>query len=196
MITITDAARDKFKELLAARGSDNLALWVAIRGRGPQDFIYDLRIINEADTNEADQLVELDGLRLYVDAESADNLKGATVDFITAQNGFKITNPNPMWTDPLEQRVHEVIMQQINPGIAAHGGMCMLLGVEGDTAFIELGGGCVGCGLVDVTLKQGIEVMIKRDVPEIQHVVDRTDHASGTNPYYQPTKSPQHTPSK
>ena len=121
------------------------------------------------------------------------------IDFIAAQGSFHIDNPNPawVWDDPLAQSVQDVLTDQINPAIAAHGGWVQLLDVKEDVAYIELGGGCVGCGLVDVTLQQGIEVAIKEAVPAIQAVVDRTDHASGTNPYYQASKAdPYQQPSK
>ena len=96
------------------------------------------------------------------------------------------------------QQVQDVLTEQINPGVAQHGGWVGLLDVKEETAYIELGGGCVGCGMVDVTLKQGVEVAIKASVPTITQVVDTTDHASGTNPYYQQAKGggPQHTPAK
>ena len=81
-----------------------------------------------------------------------------------------------------------MIDSKINPGVASHGGHVSLLDVKDGTAFIRLGGGCQGCGMVDVTLKQGIEVVIREEVPEIQKIVDSTDHAGGTNPYYQPAK--------
>ena len=75
-----------------------------------------------------------------------------------------------------------------DPGIASHGGYVDLVGVEGPVAYIQLGGGCQGCGLADVTLKQGIEVAVKEAVPEIEEVADATDHDAGTNPYFQPSK--------
>ena len=72
---------------------------------------------------------------------------------------------------------------------AAHGGHIALVDVQEDTVYIRLEGGCQGCGMADVTLKQGIETEIKRAVPKISSVLDATDHAGGTNPYYQPGKS-------
>jgi Fe/S biogenesis protein NfuA len=84
--------------------------------------------------------------------------------------------------------LQQIIDTELNPAIAAHGGYINLLAVEGDTAYIEMGGGCVGCGMVDVTLKQGVEASIIGVVPGIERVVDQTDHASGTNPYYAPSK--------
>ncbi|MDP6352086.1 MAG: NifU family protein [Alphaproteobacteria bacterium] len=78
--------------------------------------------------------------------------------------------------------------QRINPSVAMHGGHIALVDVTDDTVYIRLEGGCQGCGMADVTLKQGVEGEIKRAAPDIVHVLDVTDHAGGTNPYYQPSK--------
>ena len=86
------------------------------------------------------------------------------------------------------QAVRTVLDERINPAVAAHGGYVSLVDVQETTAYIRLEGGCQGCGMADVTLKQGIEVEIKRAVPTISRVLDVTDHAGGTNPYYQPGK--------
>jgi Fe/S biogenesis protein NfuA len=88
----------------------------------------------------------------------------------------------------LARRVMAVLDHDINPSIASHGGHAELAAVEGATAYLRLGGGCQGCGMATVTLSQGIEVAITHAVPEIIHVVDVTDHASGTNPYFEPAK--------
>jgi Fe/S biogenesis protein NfuA len=89
---------------------------------------------------------------------------------------------------PVPQRVVQVLEHQVNPAIAMHGGSAELVAVEDSTAYVRLGGGCVGCGMATVTLSQGIEVAILENVPEIETVVDVTDHASGTNPYYEAAK--------
>jgi Fe/S biogenesis protein NfuA len=144
-------------------------------------------------------ITEAGELRIYVEQENVDNLKGAKIDFIPATGSFDIDNPNPpfAWDDPLAQQVQDVLTGQINPSVAQHGGWVTLLDVKDEVAYIELGGGCVGCGMVDVTLKQGVEVAIKASVPEIASVVDTTDHASGTNPYFQQSKNdPHHQPAK
>ncbi|MBI4260849.1 MAG: NifU family protein [Actinobacteria bacterium] len=86
------------------------------------------------------------------------------------------------------QRVAQVLDMAINPSIASHGGRAELVAVEDDTAFLRLSGGCQGCGMASVTLTQGIRVAITEAVPEIANVVDVTDHASGTNPYFEPAK--------
>jgi len=88
----------------------------------------------------------------------------------------------------IARRVTAVLDRDVNPSIASHGGHAELAGIEGTTAYLRLGGGCQGCGMATVTLSQGIEVAITQAVPEIIQVVDVTDHASGTNPYFEPAK--------
>ena len=89
--------------------------------------------------------------------------------------------------EEIRKRVQEVLDTRINPSVAAHGGRVGLIGVQGNSIFIQLGGGCQGCGQADVTLKQGIEVEIRAAVPEVGDILDTTDHAAGRNPYYQPS---------
>jgi Fe-S cluster biogenesis protein NfuA len=84
----------------------------------------------------------------------------------------------------VKEKVQYLIDQQINPGVAAHAGFVELIEVRDDTVYLRLGGGCQGCGAADFTLRQGIESVIRREVPEILHVLDITDHAAGMNPYY------------
>jgi len=88
----------------------------------------------------------------------------------------------------LARRVTAVLDRDVNPSIASHGGHAELAGIEGATAYLRLGGGCQGCGMATVTLSQGIEVAITQAVSEIDRVVDVTDHATGTNPYFEPAK--------
>jgi len=85
------------------------------------------------------------------------------------------------------EKVKYLIDHQINPGVAAHAGFVELIEVKDDTVYIRLGGGCQGCGAADFTLRQGIEAIIRREVPEIRRILDVTDHAAGTNPYYRRT---------
>ena len=99
-----------------------------------------------------------------------------------------MTGPPPDLTGDVAQRVLQVLDYEINPAIAAHGGHADLVAVEDDTAYLRLSGGCAGCGMAAVTLSQGIEVAIRESVPEIANIVDVTDHASGTNPFYEAAK--------
>src|SRR6266513_2720650 len=87
-------------------------------------------------------------------------------------------------TDDLKTRVQELIDSSINPAVAGHGGWVELLDVKDSTVYLQMGGGCQGCGAADVTLKSGIERLIKEEIPEVTEVLDATDHAAGTNPYY------------
>ena len=89
----------------------------------------------------------------------------------------------------LKERVQELLDTSINPAVAGHGGYIELLDVKENTAYIRMAGGCQGCGMADVTLKAGIERMIFEEIPEITQVLDVTDHASGTNPYFSPSKA-------
>ena len=89
---------------------------------------------------------------------------------------------------PEGRAIQAVLDERINPAVAGHGGHISLIDVKDDQAFIRLEGGCQGCGMADVTLKQGVEVEIKDAVPSISAVLDVTDHAGGNNPYYSPGK--------
>ena len=191
MITFSDSAQRTIKELLESEKQEGLGLRLAINGRGFGDFQYDLAFVKEEEASEDDTVVDGGDFKVFIDPESVPNLKGSTIDFLetNGESGFKIDNPNPLWDSPRAMAVQEVIDKKINPGVASHGGFVTLLDVRDDIAYIALGGGCQGCGMADVTLKQGIDVAIKEEVPEISQVIDNTDHASGTNPYYQPSKA-------
>lgn len=190
MITITDGARKKVLELLEAEKQEGQGVRLGIRGRGAAGFQYELRFDLESNTKPDDRIIDAGGIKLFVDERSAPDLEGVTIDYVDdlQGSGFKIDNPNAVWSNPRALAVQEVLDQQINPNVANHGGFVSLLDVKDDIAYIALGGGCQGCGMADVTLKQGIEVAIREAVPEIRQVVDSTDHAGGTNPYYQPSK--------
>ena len=88
----------------------------------------------------------------------------------------------------IKKRVQSILDQEINPAVAAHGGLVELIDVKRNEVFIRMGGGCVGCGMADVTLKQGVEKSIREAIPEVGAIMDTTDHASGRNPYYSPAK--------
>ncbi len=197
LLTITDAAREKVMEVRANEPDpDALALWLEVSGLSGNSYTYDMyfRRLDEAGADDAVQ--PHDDLPVVVPADSVDKIRGATLDL--SGGGMVLDNPNtPSPTmggptgdvsGPVAQRVIQVLDQQVNPSIAAHGGHAELVAVEEETAYLRLGGGCVGCGMANVTLTQGIEVAILESVPEIRSVVDVTDHASGTNPYYEAAK--------
>ena len=83
----------------------------------------------------------------------------------------------------LKERVQHLLDTSINPGVAGHGGFVRLMDVQDSVVYVQMGGGCQGCGMADVTLKAGIESLIKEEIPEVTEVLDTTDHAAGENPY-------------
>ena len=89
----------------------------------------------------------------------------------------------------MKEKIQHLLDESINPAVAGHGGFVQLIDVKENVVYIQMGGGCQGCGMADVTLKAGIERMIMEEVPEVAEVLDTTDHASGNNPYYTPGKS-------
>ena len=88
----------------------------------------------------------------------------------------------------LKTKVQELIENMINPAVAGHGGWVELIDVQDKRVYLQMGGGCQGCGAADITLKSGIERLLREEIPEIEEVLDTTDHASGANPYYTPGK--------
>src|SRR5205807_6574710 len=97
-------------------------------------------------------------------------------------------------SDPLAAEVQSVLVHHVNPGIASHGGRAELVGVKDDVVYVAMGGGCQGCSMAAVTLKQGIEQILKQMVPRIRAVVDATDHALGSNPFYTAEKGGGESP--
>ena len=203
-LRFTEVAREKIKGFMeGAEDRENLGIRVNISGLGEQGFEYEFFLDVRQNARPTDIIVNAEGLTAIVDGASAVHLNGATVDWKETPSGagFDVDNPNPVpepppaadepqpdLGSPIAQRVQKVIEAKINPGVASHGGFVELMDVKEDKAYVRLGGGCQGCGMVDVTLKQGIEVMIREEVPEISQVIDSTDHAGGDNPYYQPSK--------
>lgn len=185
----------------AERDPEKLALWLEVTGAQAGRFTYDM-YFQPIEYADPDDTVEgHDGLTIVVPRSSVDSVRGAVLDISgdPVEGGLVLDNPNtparPVSNVPagdlsgeVAQRVLEVLEVQVNPGIAAHGGRADLVAVEEGTAYLRLSGGCQGCGLATVTLSQGIEVAIKDQVPEIVRVVDVTDHASGTNPYFEGAK--------
>ncbi len=182
MLNFTDNAKSRITSFLELQRAQGVA---ALRVAGNRAE-YKLWLVKESDKQNSDQTFKVDDFEVYIDPLSSTNLSGATVDFVesTMQSGFRIFYPSPSWSDPVAQRVQDVLDQHINPGVAGHGGSVTLSKVEGDTAYITMGGGCQGCASSQLTLKMGVERMIKENVPEIKTIVDATDHASGETPYY------------
>ncbi|MFP3949125.1 MAG: NifU family protein [Gemmatimonadota bacterium] len=166
---------------------------VAVESPSPLDPRYSIALVEPEEVDPEDRIFDAGGFRVAVDPESADLLEGAHVEWVETLNetGFKVENPNlqPIGSKPLKgplaERVQTVIDSEINPAVASHGGEIGLVEVRDAVAYIRMSGGCQGCGMARVTLKQGVERMLREAVPEIQGIVDVTDHSAGTNPYYE-----------
>ena len=188
MIIFTDTAREKVREYMDMNETPTLGVRVVVHRSGRHQFRYELALVTEGEITEEDIVVEQDAITVYLDPQSAEWLEGTTVDFVTETSGtgFQFNNPQAevSWDDPLAQRVQKVLDERIAPSLAGHGGWVELLEVDGDAAVIQFGGGCQGCGMSQVTLKEGIESAILQEVPEIKRVLDNTDHESGASPYY------------
>jgi Fe/S biogenesis protein NfuA len=190
VITLTDVARQKILGLLSKDSRKNLALRFSIDGRGPGGYRYRLGFVPLTEQGPTDTAVDVGDFQVLIDGETAPSVQGVNIDFVETlqESGFKIENPNSPWADPVAQAVQRVLDEDINPAVASHGGFVVLHEVKEGTAYIELHGGCQGCGMASVTLRQGIEVRIKEMVPAIREVTDVTDHAVGSNPYYAPSE--------
>jgi Fe/S biogenesis protein NfuA len=202
VLNVTDAAIEK-TVLVRSREADpdRYALWVEVTGVEHGEYVYDLSLQPLADALPDAHVQDLGRIAVVIPAASVEPLRGATLDRQgdLATGGLVISNrapaspaigapPTTDLSGDIAQRLMQVLEEQINPAIASHGGSAELVAVEADTAYLRLGGGCVGCGMVSVTLRQGIEVALREAVPVITRVIDVTDHASGTNPYYEAAK--------
>src|SRR2546425_5144668 len=118
-------------------------------------------------------------------------LSGADRGPVGPQGNFGYSNRlrGAVMSDELKTKVQELIDTMINPAVAGHGGYVELIDVQDNRVYLQMGGGCQGCGAADVTLKAGIERLIKDELPEVVEVLDTTDHAAGSNPYYTPGKA-------
>ena len=193
LITISDAALATILDVRSREpDAEDLALSLSISGVRGVEFAYELTFVPAADAAPGDAFGHHGDLAVIVPGTSIDDLRGAVLD--VNATGLAIDNPNspsPMittgdaeLTGTLAERVGAVLEQHINPSIAMHGGWAELADVEGDTVFLRLGGGCQGCGMAQVTLRQGIEAALRQAVPDIGAIMDVTDHSSGANPYY------------
>ena len=189
ILQVTADATRQIKKILEQEELKDQAVRVGIAEKSPTGFQYQLEFCDRAEREQGDVLYEQDEVLFYVDGESVEDLRGTTLDYVDTgfSAGFKFDNPNKpkLLQNPIAERVHRVIQEQINPGVASHGGHVTLLDVQDGTVYVRLGGGCQGCGHADTTVKDGITTMICESVPEIHTVLDVTDHAAGTNPYFQ-----------
>ena len=213
MLTFTARAREKVLFYLGQSGGELTALRITEGGGSGSGPAYDLTLVGDHDRNPSDIPVDTGEFEVLLERASAPSLQGATVDFVREGEGFGFqlrvspavgaasaseasptpgpsSNGNshrPMPLPPqgeLADRVRELLDTQVNPAVAAHGGEIILADVKDTELFIIMGGGCQGCALSRMTLRQGVERMIRQAIPEVTEIHDVTDHDDGENPYY------------
>ncbi|MBU3702516.1 MAG: hypothetical protein FGM58_10775 [Acidimicrobiia bacterium] len=199
VLRVTDEALDRIIEIRDGEPEpQSMCLRVAIVGANGADFAYDLGWADIGELDVDDDVSVQAGLSVVVTADSIDRMRGSVLDLPTdpAGSGFVIRNPNrPERPNPMEGRnltltgeladaVQELLLERINPQLADHGGYAALVGVEGSTVFVSMGGGCQGCAMSAMTLREGITAQILESVPGVDEVIDVTDHDAGAMPYY------------
>lgn len=192
MISITSNASEYLKSLITDQATDNLGLRLRALNPGMPTADIELTFCAEDDREPDDVLVEQGGLQISIDPTSKPWLRHANVDFINNPTGGQLTisapglkGQTPAADAPLEERVQWLLNTEVNPQVAMHGGQVSLIEVTADKiAVLKFGGGCQGCGMVSVTLQEGIEKTFREKLPELAGVVDVTEHEKGQNPYF------------
>lgn len=191
-IHMTEAAQVHFAHLIEKEGVTDLALRIFLDNPGSPLAEVGISFCPPGDNRPTDLLLTYEAFNLYVDKPSAPYLDEADIDYQSDNlggqlsiNAPKIKAQKPPADASLFERVTHILNTEINPNLAHHGGMVRLVEITPDNALVlQFGGGCQGCGMADVTLKQGIERTIMEQLPEVTAILDATDHASGENPYY------------
>jgi Fe/S biogenesis protein NfuA len=195
-VDMTDAA---YERVVGFRGDlaepERQAMWLDVNGTRGNRWRCSLSLKPLDAAAPRDVVLHHRDLPIVIRARDFRKVRGATIDWRDDPGGLIVDNPNtpsPALGGPppsdlsgdVPERVAQVLARQVNPAIAAHGGRAELVAIERDTVRLRLSGGCQGCAVAGVTLRQGIETALVRAVPEITTVVDVTDHQSGTNPYF------------
>jgi Fe/S biogenesis protein NfuA len=205
VVTLTPEAHKIVREAIEQEPDPaTLALWLEVRGVQAGSFVYDLYFQASSDADTGDVKHTQEELEVVVPAGSVDRLRGARLEWSDeGEGGLVLVNPNAPTpeeaapgvppeilakgiTGPLALRVTAVLEQSVNPAIASHGGRADLVALDEEerTAYLRLSGGCQGCAMSQMTLRQGIETALLEEVPELTKILDVTDHGSGENPFY------------
>ncbi len=191
-IHLTEAAQTYLADLLAKQDTEGVGIRVFITQPGTPYAETCIAYCKPGEEKPEDTLITLERFRVWVDATSEQFLEEAVVDYATDSMGGQLTikAPNakvPMVNadSPLNDRINYLLQTEINPGLASHGGEITLIDVVDDgIAVLQFGGGCQGCGMADVTMKEGVEKTLIARIPEVKGVRDVTDHSVKDNAYY------------
>jgi Fe/S biogenesis protein NfuA len=192
MIQISDSAQRYFRKLIERESVPGMGVRLSAMDPGTPTADAKLEFAEPADLIGDEWAVDCDGFTLYVAATSVAWLDGADIDLVD-QGGAaqqltikapKIKGQAPGEAASMVERVSWVVENEVNPQLASHGGRVAVQEVSADgVVLLRFGGGCHGCGMADVTLKQGIEKTLMARVPGVTAVRDATDHETGTAPY-------------
>ncbi len=195
-IQITESAQGYLADLLAKQDTDGIGVRIFVEHPGTPRAECCMAYNQHGEEDDADIRLDYDHFTAFIEASSVPYLEDAIIDYNKDRFGGQLTFRAPNSKVPqvgddasIEERINYVLQAEINPNLAAHGGNVQLLELVDDeaglTAVLKFGGGCQGCSAVDMTLRQGVEVQLKQQVPELMHVVDDTDHTRTENAYYQ-----------
>ena len=192
MIEITKSAQEYFGRLIAQQEMDDIGLHLKVINPGTPIASCDLQFHVPGQSGEQEIEFNYDEFNLYISAGSERWLEQAKIDFEKSDAGGQLTikapgikGDKPDDSEDLATKIAWVLQSEINPGLASHGGQVSLEMITPENEVVlRFGGGCHGCGQVNVTLQDGIEKTLKEYFPEITAVIDATDHATGSNPYY------------
>jgi len=188
-LNLSERAAERIRAFRQRQGHPEGWISVSPGGLEGERLTFTFALVESGDLKEDEVLVRgSDDISFVAPKLISRHVKGATVDADPISGALSLTtNYNPD-EDPLSQSVQRMLDEEINPAVAGHGGYIGLLDIADGVAYVQMGGGCQGCGLAEVTLGQGVRTTILEKFPEITDVVDTTDHAQGTNPYYQASK--------
>tara|TARA_R110000787_G_scaffold282107_1_gene393772 strand:+ start:2098 stop:2718 length:621 start_codon:yes stop_codon:yes gene_type:complete len=189
-ITITESAEQYLAGLLAKQDCEGIGIRMFVTDPGTPKAETCIAYCRPGEEQEKDEVMELDSFRAYFDHRSLPFLEDAKVDYADEKFGGQLTirAPNsrmPRVSDdsPLEDRINYLLYNEINPGLAAHGGVISLEEIVDNVAVLRFGGGCQGCGMADVTLKEGVEKTMLEKIPELKGIRDVTDHSDRSQAY-------------
>ncbi len=191
MITISETAQSHFSKLLADQADEtHIRVFVVNPGTAQAECGVSYCPVDAIEDNDIH--FEFNGFNAVVDEESAPFLEAAEIDFVTDKMGSQLTLKAPnakakKLSDnaSLEEQIQYMIESEVNPQLASHGGQVSLVEITADgIAILQFGGGCNGCSMIDVTLKDGIETQMLAKFPEIKGVKDATEHSHGEHSYY------------
>lgn len=192
MIEISAAAQSYLQELLNKQEDGDVAIRVFVAQPGTAQAETCIAYCRPGEEQEGDVAVQYEGFRAWFEGRSEPYLVDAVVDYSEDQMGGQLTIKAPNARvpsvgpdSPLEDRVNYVLYNEINPGLASHGGVVSLVEITPDkAAVLQFGGGCQGCSAVDITLKHSVETTLLERVPELSSILDQTDHSVTENAYY------------